>query len=185
MDRYASNWESKGYASIDEEARYRDIGRSMLISYWTKYDGQFKPALEVEKRFKVSPDGLDAVSLTGVIDRIDLTEDGSLSLLDYKTGKWIPNSVDEMDKLQLIIYSYATKKIWDKPVSKAGNYFLRGNKELSFVPDEEQIMSTMNMIQNVVKGIQNRDFPVCRNKFCNWCDYNKRCETTSVLSVER
>lgn len=185
LDRYAQNWETAGYRDIDEEARYRDIGRSMLISYWSKQNGTFKPALEVEKRFEIALDGMESVTLTGIIDRVDMLELGSLALLDYKTGKWTPGSVDEMDKLQLIIYSIATKHIWNRDVSKAGYYFLRCDRELSFKPDEEQITSTLSMVGNVSRGIIAENFPIQRNKFCNWCDYNKRCESTSVLSVER
>jgi RecB family exonuclease len=185
LDRYAMSWETKGYQDIDEEAQYRDIGRSMLLSYWSKHDGQFKPAFEVEKRFEFIDERIENVILTGVIDRIDILESGAVTLLDYKTGKWIPGSIEEMDKLQLIIYAMASRRLLNKRVSKAGYYFLRCGKEFSFEPDEDQFSSTLSMIGNVAKGIKAGDFPVQRNRFCAWCDYNNRCQSTPVLSIKR
>ncbi|MCK5743641.1 MAG: PD-(D/E)XK nuclease family protein [Caldisericia bacterium] len=185
LREYNNCWVSMGFTSIDEEARYKEIGRSILISYWDKMNGNFHPAFEVEKRFSFEPDELPGVTLTGIIDRIDLTESGELTLMDYKTGKWIPSDADAMDTLQLTIYAIAVSRLWGKPVSRVSNLFLREQKEVSFVPDEHRMKQAMNEIVDVIDGIRNKRFETKTNRFCNWCDYHNRCKTTSVLSVER
>lgn len=182
---YDENWVSKGYMNIDEESRYKELGKSILISYWDKMDGVFKPALEVEKKFSYPLDGFDGVTLTGIVDRVDLNEAGDLVLTDYKTGKWIPSSVAGMDTLQLSIYAIALSSLWGKKVAKVSNLYLREHKEVAFIPDDEKISAAMDDITRAVNGIRNKEFDLKVNKFCNWCDYKSRCKTTQVLSVDR
>ncbi len=182
---YDENWINRGYSGIDEESRYKELGKSILISYWEKMEGSFKPALEVEKNFSYPLQGFEGVTLTGIVDRIDLDESGDLILTDYKTGKWIPSSVNGMDTLQLSIYAIAMSSLWDKKVAKVSNLYLREHKEVAFIPTQEKITDAMTEIDRAVTGIRNKEFDLKVNKFCNWCDYKNRCKTTQVLSVER
>lgn len=179
---YTESWESEGYSSPTEEARARDEGKSLLIDYHRHVKKTWKPSFDVEKRFSIDIEG---ITVTGAIDRIDYDEENnSLELLDYKTGKWVPKSITDSDKFQLTIYAIASKRIWNKTVTNVSYLFLREMKYLSFAPSESDEQNVIEQLRYVRDGIENKDFERVENKFCPWCDYKDRCQTTKVITVD-
>jgi len=99
---------------------------------WTQENGRDVLATELGfgSKFGTEPVTLDingkTVQLSGSIDRVDKLRDGSISIIDYKTGK--PNHYREHleIKLQPYLYAQAAKQLdRELEVSKAGYLFLK------------------------------------------------------------
>ena len=121
-----------------EEKDYFQEGLRILENY---YHDNFPPKsliIELETRFEAvvdekpnEPGGKHV--LTGIIDRIDKLPDGTLEVIDYKTGKKLPTQ-NEVDKnLQLSIYALGLLKKWPKidlNRVKLSLYFLKFNEKI-------------------------------------------------------
>lgn len=178
---YEESWVSDGYADIETEAKAKEEGKALLVSYFEKYGQSIVPAVDVEKRFKLM---MGEITINGVIDRIDRGEDDKLRIIDYKTGNYIPIELGPAEKLQLTIYTIAVGSIYQNKVEKATYLYLKSSVEMSFVPSDDDLASAINTIETVASQIKEGIFPRCKNKFCPWCDYYQSCNKTSVIHVK-
>lgn len=80
----------------------------------------------------VSPDGDQRVRFSGSVDRLDLLPDGTLRVMDLKSGSDLPyKKIDALsplgpdrDKLQLAFYGWAVEHLLDRPVSSSAYRFV-------------------------------------------------------------
>lgn len=178
---YEKYWISDGFPDIETELRSKDEGRSILIGYHSWLEGKMPEVIDVEMNFSLKIDGL---TITGYIDRIDRNQDGSVNLLDYKTGKTIPAALEDSDRLQLSIYSLAVSVLMNMQVRKASNLYLRQMALRSFEPSIVDIDRAREAISFVKKGIELKKFERCPNRFCPYCDFYQGCQGADVLHVE-
>jgi RecB family exonuclease len=80
------NWIEAGYSSQDEMMQALDEGKEILERYIETYAAEPVTAktLFVEKTLRLD---LGEFELLGRLDRVDETDDGSLEVVDYKTGR--------------------------------------------------------------------------------------------------
>lgn len=176
---FDSSWKSEGFKDSQAEAKAKDEGKSLLVGYYERNKDKPQLSLEVEKKFTLE---INSIKVSGVIDRIDRLPNGNLHLIDYKTGNFIPQELEQKDKLQLSIYTLAATKLFDGEVEKATYMFLRSGTELTFEPDSEQLATTIYTIEKVSSDINSGFFPKCKNKFCPWCDFYSFCDTAKILN---
>ncbi len=85
-------------------------GSAALSGYYDFYKDEFNINVEVEKKIKAIPFDLESgeqILLTGAIDKIELLDDGTVSVVDYKTGKpWSKKTKDEKSALRRQIVFY-------------------------------------------------------------------------------
>lgn len=106
------------------------------------------------------------------IDRVNDLQDGTVEIMDYKTGALGPLS---KHRFQLALYSYYIEKITHYKVSKWSIFYTKHNKIKSEVVDRKRI----NMVPEFVRIIREQiDEEFLTNGFnkrptflCNWCVY--------------
>ncbi len=86
-------------------------GDEALNGYYDYYKDSFNVNVEVEKKIKAIPFVLDdsdeQILLTGAIDKIEFLEDGTVAVVDYKTGKpWSKKTKEEKEALKRQITFY-------------------------------------------------------------------------------
>lgn len=85
-------------------------GLEALSGYYDKYKDSFKIDVVVEKKIKAVSFDLDdgeQILLTGAIDKMEKLDDGTVSVIDYKTGKpWSRLQKDKKESLnrQVVFY---------------------------------------------------------------------------------
>ncbi len=85
-------------------------GLEALSGYYDKYKDSFSVDVIVEKKIKAIPFDLDSgeqILLTGAIDKMETKSDGTVSVIDYKTGKpWSRLQKDKKESLnrQVVFY---------------------------------------------------------------------------------
>jgi DNA helicase II / ATP-dependent DNA helicase PcrA len=85
LEIYQEFWQEDGYRSQKDKEEYKKRGRAALKAFWHNYQTEKPPeTLLLEKNFSFKIGG-DIIR--GAIDRVDRLADGTLEIIDYKTGK--------------------------------------------------------------------------------------------------
>jgi DNA helicase-2/ATP-dependent DNA helicase PcrA len=85
-------------------------GSESLSGYYNFYRDEFNVNVIVEKKIKAVPFSLDSgqqIILTGAIDKMEIAGDGSVYVVDYKTGKpWSKLTKDKKEALKRQVVFY-------------------------------------------------------------------------------
>ena len=169
---YRQTWTSAGYRSPEEEERYKAAGQDILTTFWQRHAVPFHQPLATESRFLVEIGG---VPLLGFIDRVDLSPQGGLVIMDYKSSQNPPSMREVQSDLQLSLYQMACQRTWLLPVEALAIYHLRTNKTVGSEPrSAAQLRETEATVREVVHAIARGAFPARRSHFCP-CDYPEFC----------
>jgi putative RecB family exonuclease len=172
LQYYEQNWLSQGYASPEEEARYKDYGRDILTRFWEIHSTDFRLPVAIERNFNIDVQG---IKLRGFIDRVDKLESGGLSIIDYKTNKELFTADYLAEDLQLTIYQMAAEQTWRLPVERLTLYHLRSNTPCHCPPrGPAQIDEARRLILEVADGINQGSFPAVEGPLCP-CDFPEHC----------
>lgn len=174
MELYAEFWQTDGYASKEEREKYKIKGRDALKKFLAAY--QEAPIeteiLFLEKKFSFKI-GNDVIK--GAIDRVDKLSDGTLEVVDYKTGK-SKEKLEFKDKRQLILYQLFLEEFLGIKVSALSYYYLESGEKFSFTAKEKDITKLRTDIMAEIAAIKKRDFTPTPSPMCKFCDFNSICE---------
>ena len=181
IEFYRSAWRANMPAfatkTRDELKEWGERGKAMLLRYADALD----PALEpIMTERNVHADYGDVV-VGGRIDRVDALEDGSLIVVDYKTGKFPgrPQRAKDED-LAAPVYARATSLAFaGAPVTQVQLHYLESGQQLVFEVDEIwQMHKDLAVIEaaNAARAAETaNEFPARPSVLCGWCDFKGRC----------
>jgi DNA helicase-2/ATP-dependent DNA helicase PcrA len=180
-------WINEGYSSKAHEIQAREQALYLLHQYLDKYlihDGSQKPvAIEVPFSFFVADQNIkpNGVKIGGRIDRVDQRADGSIEIIDYKTGKNVPSEKDLVTNLQLTLYALAATSVKDAIFNKQSNqitlslHYLEEDKILTTTRTKEQLEEAKTHILRKILEIEQSDFQCSGNILCQNCEYKMLC----------
>lgn len=164
-------------------------------------------AAEYSFGFEDSPalEGLWAgrrMQLRGSVDRVDLTADGGLLVIDYKGGSKRPfegmadNPLNDGRRLQLPLYARAVAERLNRPGERTGLYWLtKANEIKEMVLDEDLESDLEDAVGAALDGIGDGVFPGVPGevvgwprlsfKNCKYCDFDRICPTDRQSEWER
>ncbi|MCS7092753.1 MAG: PD-(D/E)XK nuclease family protein, partial [Patescibacteria group bacterium] len=179
------NWHREGYVSRDHLQETLDAGEKYIINYMKRhFDKNFLP-LVLEQPFTVNlPSKKDErlLKIGGKIDRIDQFSDGTIEVIDYKTGSKIPTQKELDNDMQLTFYALACTLISDFVYVKDPEdiilslYYFDGDKKISTKRTKEQLAEAVDKIYAKRKEIEESDFKCNGNFFCRNCEYKNFCK---------
>ncbi len=173
LELYQEFWQPDGYSSPEERAAYQRKGRESLKKFWSEYQtGAVPEIIFLEKKFSF-PIGDEVIK--GTIDRVDRLPDGSLEIIDYKTGR-SKDCLDFNDKRQLILYQLFLEDFLQAKVSLLSYYYLESGDKFSFTAAEKDIDRLKLEITQEIAEIKKRNFPPRPGLMCDFCDFNTICE---------
>ena len=181
------------YACDEYEAAAEAVGYTraeLIIAVWNlalrifhvEVPGDVN-VLATEARYSIS---LPDYDLRGIIDRVDQEPDGSITLVDYKTGR-VPSKADEKDALRsLMLYSL----MWDEahPTRKANHVkliYLKGTPKrmkpivisagVTFAAQKAALDRTSAVAAAILAARERDYFGANVGPLCGWCPYRDRC----------
>jgi len=136
--------------------------------------------VSTERQFKVEIAG---VQVSGRIDRIDRMPDGSVWIVDYKTGK-AKDQKDADKSLQLSIYALAAAKLDPKLVpARMVLYNLVTNAPVVTRRTPEALQKAADKVKQVAAKVRAGDFAPNPGYHCRWCGYKDLCPATEEKLV--
>ncbi|HEY8060077.1 MAG TPA: PD-(D/E)XK nuclease family protein, partial [Acidimicrobiales bacterium] len=183
-------------AVLDRDADERSARQARPAAVELLFGGDSEhPAAEVGL-----PDGR-RLRFKGAIDRVDREADGSLLVIDYKTGRGgsyrnvDDDRLDRGKRLQLPIYADAARRALGPadgppPPVEAYYWFVEegGKKAWRGGPVDDAVQHRFeDVVATVVDGIEGGDFPANPGEdgfygpsHCGYCDFNRVCPSSRV-----
>jgi superfamily I DNA/RNA helicase/RecB family exonuclease len=167
------HYESKADLQLQRFFEREQASRSEAILFETGFLLMLDPA-----------DGSAPVRLTGVLDRVDRHPDGSIEVIDYKTGTPQPQAKVDVDE-QLSTYALAIREgaVRD-PVtgarlpapSRLTLYFTESDAPISTTRSSAQLDAHRDALLATVRRMRSGDFAASPEQWkCNRCDYRRIC----------
>lgn len=142
---------------------------------------------QLEDPTKISPIGielkLEAVVgdtlVRGVIDRLELDENGELVVTDYKTGS-VPRQSSEHSRLAGVhLYALMCESVFGKVPSKVQLLYLSAPTSIIAIPSPSSLRGAQAKSSAVHKAVETAcakgDFPASPSVLCGWCGYHDLC----------
>lgn len=127
--------------------------------------------LHTEEWFDVEIAG---IKVAGRIDRVDRATDGSVNIVDYKTGK-ARSQEDADESLQLSIYAMAAHEKWGYRVGALVFHNLEANVPVVSKRTEFQLAEARDRVLAVARGIADGVFEPKLDYHCNFCAFRGLC----------
>ncbi len=177
LEIYEEFWQADGYQDKKEREDYHKKGLDALHKFFLGYNADPpKEILFLEKRFSFKIAG-DVIK--GAIDRIDKHADGTLEIIDYKTGK-TKTKLDFSEKRQLILYQLFIEEFLGVKVGALSYYYLESGAKFTFTATEKDITRLRLEVRGEIAAIKKRDFTPTPGMMCQFCDFNSICEFRQV-----
>jgi len=174
---YEQKWITDWYKDKIQREKYFEEGKKLLKTFYKNNETNWAIPARLEGWFNIKINGH---SVRGRIDRIDQLPDGTLEIVDYKTGK-SKEKLESDDKDQLLLYQIATTELAEYntlgKVQKLTFYYLNDDARLTFLGTDKEIAKIQDKISTVIDKILARDFvPTPSEYTCKHCDFYDICE---------
>lgn len=174
---YENKWKSNGFMSKAYEADMKKHGVELLNGYFDRGYDQKTKTIAVEQGFKIKI--TKDITLGGRIDRVDRKPDGTLEIIDYKTGA-APKKRDPAEDFQLSLYALAAtdKGVFgEKPEHiMVSFYFFEGQERMSGTRSKEQLEIVKGEIITTATEIGTSEFIPTPGMYCAFCEFRLICE---------
>jgi len=151
---------------------YRDRGFAMLAAYHERvFAADTSETLGVEQRFQVA---LDATrDWAGVIDRLARLADGTLRIVDYKTGSSLPNPATDRQLRSYALHVLAEHHVERVELCVEG---LRTGNTLSAEFRADQAAEVRaRLLVSIAEIEAAASWPARPSILCDWCGFNPIC----------
>jgi len=177
LKAYEESWIDAGFASADEMAEAFGEGQDIIerhIEQALQRPSEAK-TLFVEKTLSLD---MGDFRLLGRIDRVDELPDGTLEIVDYKSGRREVNQEEVEADLALSVYQLLVRRHYpDQPV-KATLIALRTGEQASASLSNQDLAQFEADLKKLAEEILNRDYeqlvPVYK-PICPRCDFLPLC----------
>jgi putative RecB family exonuclease len=180
MEHFSNSWNPAVFDSPDEERAAFSQGVRIIQDYYQKNNPADFNIVNLESRFQIEiGKDSDKHIISGIIDRIDRTEDG-FEIIDYKTTKKMPNQEKVDNDIQLSVYLKAFLSNYPKEIEnldkiKVSLYFLKHGVKLSASRTLEQLKQSEQLFLDTIKLIESSNFEPVVSPLCDWCGYQNLC----------
>lgn len=174
-----SSWVGAGYETTEQEQEHRERGEEIVTAYHAAHQERQAAEIETVATEKTITADMGDFKLSGRIDRLDRHADGTLEIIDYKSGRWETTPEEVAADLAMSVYQLILKKLYPDNDVIATIYCLRSGITASVMMEPEALADFEQDIRTICGEILTRDdwqdllpSPV---DSCPTCDFLPRC----------
>lgn len=120
-----------------------------------------------------------ALTLRGIIDRLELDADGELVVTDYKTGRAPSGNFEQKSLAGVHFYSFLCEAVFGKRPAKVRLMYLATGETIETVPSAQSVRfittRTTAVWSAVERACTTGDFRPRQSKLCDWCSFQRWC----------
>jgi putative RecB family exonuclease len=162
--------------SGEEAEAFRSEAEQLVGRYLELEDPNAVNVIGVELMMEAEVGG---VRLRGIIDRLELDDDGELVVTDYKTGRAPPMSHEQARLGGVQFYALLCEQMLGRRPSRIQLLYLSEPLAIVSVPSEQSIRGlrsrTAAVWAAVVRACETEDFRPRRGPLCDWCGFRPYC----------
>ncbi len=156
-------------------------------SFLAQAEALVRRYFELEDPTTVRPIGLELLlearigdlRLRGIIDRLELDEDGGLVVTDYKTGRAPSVQVEQARLGGVHFYSYLCEQFFGVRPARIQLLHLAEPVAIVSVPTEQSTRGLARRVEAiwaaVERACEDEDFRPRPGRGCSWCSYHDYC----------
>ena len=157
-------------------AEMTDDARRLVERYFTLEDPTSITPIGLELKLDVQLDGL---RLRGIIDRLELDEEGELVVTDYKTGR-APGQNFEQSRLSGVhFYAFLCERVLGRRPARVQLLYLADPVAIITVPTEQSVRALERKVRAIWSAIERAcerdDFRPRTSRLCDYCAYQAFC----------
>jgi len=169
---YEECWVDDWYQDKIQKENYRKLGHKMLENFYDRFAENPKPVKFLEQRFKLK---IEDYKFVGKIDRGDLNPDGSLDIIDYKTGQ-VKEKISGDDKTQLLVYQWAAQEEFKEKIHSLRYWYLSSLRDsVEFLGTAQEIEEVkekiLTTIKRIIEAIESNSFMELDRKKSHTCKF--------------
>jgi len=157
---------------------YRDMGARCVQNYYRKhYPFDIGETLGIEERVVFPLDEAGEYKMQGIIDRISRCPDGTIEIIDYKTGQWVPKQEKLDVDRQLALYMIGLQEVYGpkQPMRLVWHYVAKNITRTS-ERSAKQLEKLRHDTIDVIDRIQlETAYEPTKSRLCDWCEYKHLC----------
>lgn len=171
-----------GLADV-EAAAFRADAEMLLGNYFRIEDPNAVSAVGVELGLEAKVGDL---VLRGIIDRLDVTDDGELIVVDYKTGR-APSTQFERSRLNGVhTYALLCEQVLGRFPDHVKLLYLRDPLAIIATPTEQSVrghrVRTSAVWAAIERACEREDFRPRPSGLCRFCNYQHLCPAYAQLN---
>ena len=130
--------------------------------------------LAVEQEFKFEA---GRFQIMGFIDRVDVIDEETIEIVDYKTNRMLFTRDEVDNNLQLSLYEIAARELWPWVKNVRLSFeMLRHGIRMTTERTPEELLRALYYAESVGEMTEAAtEFPAKLNSNCVYCDHRKQC----------
>ena len=151
--------------------------RAVLDRYFTLEDPRrLEPA---ERELYVEALLESRLLLRGFVDRLDIAPDGSIRVVDYKSGRSPSEFFEAKALFQMKFYALVIWRTRGVLPAMLQLVYLGNAEMLRYVPDEADLLATERKVEAIWQAIkraeESGDWRPNPGRLCDWCSFHDLC----------
>ncbi|MEV4755031.1 PD-(D/E)XK nuclease family protein [Micromonospora sp. NPDC049559] len=158
-------------------AEFLESARGLLGGYFAVEDPRRLEPAERESLISAVVD--DQLLIRGYLDRLDVSPDGALRVVDYKTGGAPREAFEARALFQLKFYALVLWRTRGVVPRVLRLLYLKDAEICDYAPDAEELARFERTVVALWRAIEQataaRDFRPKPSRLCDWCSHQERC----------
>ena len=168
------------------ENQFLETALQLLANYFEMENPDRLSPAHREKYLRVT--NKNRLNLHGYIDRVDVSPNGLVRIVDYKTGKAPAERYIGPYQFQIRFYALLWYLTHGDLPARLQLLFLKDRQVYTYTPAPADIDATSEEIlavwEQIAAQARSGYFPPRRSPLCNWCDYRAYCPLMEGITPE-